>query len=139
VDAREAIALAARVRVYSAGETIIRHGTAGDSMFIVHEGSVSIRVDENEVARLKAGDFFGEMALLTGETRAADVVALADVVAIEIAKDALQPVLVHHPELASAISTNVMKRRDSLDSARMALPDDVEQSVLSRIRAYFGL
>lgn len=138
-EAREAMAVAARVHVFSKGETIISQGAEGDSMFIVHEGSVSIRVDENEIARLKAGDFFGEMALLTGETRAADVVALADVVAIEIAKDALQPVLVSHPELASAISTNVMKRRDSLDSARTASPDDVQQSVLSRIRDYFGL
>ncbi len=137
--AREAIAAAARVHVYSVGETIIRHGTDGDSMFLVHEGSVSIRVEESEVARLEPGDFFGEMALLTGEMRAADVVAVSDVVAIEIAKDALQPVLVNHPELAAAISAKVMERRGSLDSVRMASSDEVEQSVLSRIRAYFGL
>jgi len=138
-EARSEIAAAARVHVYSAGETIIRHGTAGDSMFIVHQGNVSIRVEENEVARLKSGDFFGEMALLTGETRAADVIASADVVAIEIAKDALQPVLQNHPELAAAISSKVMERRGTLDAARAESAEEVEQGVLSRIRAYFGL
>jgi small-conductance mechanosensitive channel/CRP-like cAMP-binding protein len=139
IEARNAIAAVARVHVYSSGETIIRQGAAGDSMFIVHQGSVSVRAGDNEVARLKAGDFFGEMALLTGETRAADIVAVADVVAIEIAKDALQPVLMNHPDLASAITAKVMERRGSLDSARTASAEDVQQSVLSRIRAYFGL
>jgi CRP-like cAMP-binding protein len=137
--ARETIAAAARVHVYSAGETIIRKGTEGDSMFIVHQGAVSVQVDDKEVARLKDEDFFGEMALLTGETRTADVVALGDVVIIEIAKDALHPVLVDHPDLADAISAIVMERRGSLDSARMHSADEVQQSVLSRIRAYFGL
>lgn len=138
-DARALIADAARVHVYSAGETIIRFGTEGNSMFIVHQGSVSIQVNDKEVARLNAEDFFGEMALLTGETRTADVVALGDVVIIEIAKDALQPVLHDHPDLASAISAIVMERRGSLDSARTASRDEVHQSMLSRIRAYFGL
>jgi small-conductance mechanosensitive channel len=137
--ARDSIAGAARVHVYSAGETIIRHGTAGNSMFIVHQGSVSVQVNDKEVARLHAENFFGEMALLTGETRTADVVALNDVVIIEITKDALQPVLHDHPELASAISAIVMERRDLLDSARTVSADEAQLSVLSRIRAYFGL
>lgn len=138
-DARERLAGAARVHIYSAGETIIKLGTVGNSMFIVHQGSVSVQVNDKEVARLHAEDFFGEMALLTGETRTADVVALGDVVIIEITKDALQPVLHEHPELATAISEIVMERRGSLDSARNASPDEVQQSVLSRIRSYFGL
>lgn len=136
--AHETIAAAARVHVYSRGETILRHGNEGDSMFIVHEGAVSVRVADDEVARLQPGDFFGEMALLTGERRAADVVALTDVVAVEIAKDALEPVLHDHPELASAISARVTERRGSLDS-RGDEREASQQSVLSRIRAYFRL
>jgi len=137
--AQEAIADASRVRVYARGETILRHGDEGSSMFIVHEGSISIRVDENEVARLEPGDFFGEMALLTGERRTADVVALTDVTAVEITKDALQPVLQDHPDLAASISAKVMERRSSLDSFRADEDPEEHASVLSRIRAYFGL
>jgi small-conductance mechanosensitive channel/CRP-like cAMP-binding protein len=137
-EAREAIAKAARVRVFSRGETIISHGTAGDSMFIVHDGTVSVRVDDAEVAALKGGDFFGEMALLTGQRRAADVIATSDVVVVEIARNALAPVLQNHPDLAAAISAKVEERRGSLD-ARQVEAEEEEESVLSRIRAYFRL
>lgn len=135
----DAIAAATRVHTFAKGETILRHGTAGSSMFVVHAGTVSVRVEESEVARLGEGDVFGEMALLTGEGRAADVVALSDVVAIEIAKEALQPVLRDHPELAATISSKMMERRGSLDSLRNASGDEAHQTVLSRIRAWFGL
>jgi small-conductance mechanosensitive channel/CRP-like cAMP-binding protein len=137
--AHESIAAAARVHTYGKGETIIRHGSEGNSMFVVHDGNVSVRVEQNEIARLGEGDFFGEMALLTGEARAADVVALTDVVAIEITKDAMQPVLHDHPELAAAISANVTERRGNIDSLRLASNEEAQQTVLSRIRAYFGL
>jgi small-conductance mechanosensitive channel len=137
-DVQQTIADAARVHLYSKGETIIRRDAEGDSMFIVHHGSVAVRVDDAEVARLEAGDFFGEMALLTGEHRTADVIALTDVVAVEIAKDALQPVLLDLPELAAAISAKIVERRDTLDARRPELPDE-QDSMLSRIKAYFGL
>ncbi len=136
--AQDLIADAARVRIYSKGETIIRHGSSGDSMFVIHEGAVSVRVDDDEVARLEPGDFFGEMALLTGETRTADIVALTDVIAVEIAKDALQPVLVDHPDLAATISAKVMERRGTLDSLRSEEREE-QGTILSKIRAYFGL
>lgn len=138
-EALETIASAARVHTFAKGETILRHGTAGNSMFVVHDGNVSVRAHDAEVARLGEGDVFGEMALLTGESRAADVVALTDVVVIEIAKDALQPVLHDHPELAASISSKVMERRGSLDSLRHASSEEAQQSVLSRIRTWFGL
>lgn len=137
--AREDIAAAARVHSYSKGETIIRRGTEGDSMFIVHEGAVAIRVDDREVARLGAGSVVGEMALLTGETRTADVVAVSDVIAAEIDKNALRPILREHPELADAISAKVTARQSSLASLDDTGGDREEQTVLSRIRAYFGL
>ena len=138
-EEQEAIAKAARVHVFSRGETIIRRGTQGDSMFIVHEGEVTVRVGDDEVARLGEGDFFGEMALLTGEGRTADVIALNDVVAVEIAKDALQPVLRDHPDLAAAISAKVMERRGGLESLKDESRVAEEKSILSRIRSYFGL
>ena len=138
-EAHERIAAASRVHTFAKGETIIRRDSAGDSMFVVHSGEVSVRVDENEIARLGEGDFFGEMALLTGETRAADVVALTDVTAIEIAKDALQPVLFDHPELASAVSDKVSERRGNLDSLKAASREEAHRTILSRIRMYFGL
>ncbi|HYO77630.1 MAG TPA: mechanosensitive ion channel family protein [Thermoanaerobaculia bacterium] len=138
-EALDVIAHAAQVHVFSRGETIISIGAAGNSMFIVHEGAVSVRVDDAEVARLQPGDFFGEMALLTGERRTADIIALSDVVAVEITKEAIEPVLRDHPDLDAAISTKVAQRRGSLDSLRADAPAEEQGNILSRIRAYFRL
>jgi len=144
-DAHEAIAAATRIHRYAKGETILRHGTAGDSMFVVHSGEVSVRVSDpdetgvHQVAQLGPDMVFGEMALLTGERRTADIVALEDVVALEIGKDSLQPVLHKHPELAKAISSQVMQRREHLEALREESGGVEESSLLSRIRSYFGL
>jgi small-conductance mechanosensitive channel/CRP-like cAMP-binding protein len=138
-DARMQIAAAARVDSYSRGETIIRRGEEGSSMFIVHDGSVAIRVDGKEVTRLGPGSVVGEMALLTGETRTADVVAVTDVIAAEIDKSALEPILRQHPDLAHAISAKVISRQISLDALDDTAPGIAEHTVLSRIRDYFGL
>jgi small-conductance mechanosensitive channel/CRP-like cAMP-binding protein len=137
-DARTEIAAAARVHYFSRGETIIRRGTAGNSMFVVHAGDVAVRVDGHDVAQLGAGAVVGEMALLTGEARTADVVALSDVIAIEIAKPALEPVLRDYPEMAEAISAKIASRRETGDAMRDDA-HDAHRTVLSRIRSYFGL
>ncbi len=143
--AHEQLAAATKVHVYSRGEAILHAGAAGDSMFVVHSGTVSVRINDpgvtggHEVAQLGPGSVFGEMALLTGETRTADVVALTDVVTLEIGKDSLQPILQESPELAGSISEKVLERRDHLAMVRAESREEESQSVLSRIRAYFGL
>jgi len=142
--AHATIAAAAKVHFYSRGEAVLRSGAAGDSMFVIHSGSVSVRLPDDsergwhEVAELGPGSVVGEMALLTGETRTADVVASSDVVTVEIGKESLEPVLHANPDLAAAISEKVLQRRDHLDAIRNAEKEEVH-SVLARIRAYFGL
>lgn len=130
------------LRLFGRGETIIRAGHEGQSMFVVHRGEVSVRIPERayeEVARLGAGSVFGEMALLTGESRNADVVAATDVAVLEIGKSAMQPVLLQNPELAAAISRTMVERRDSLALARASGSADEQGTLMARIRTWFGL
>ena len=91
------------------------------------------------MAQLGPGTVFGEMALLTGETRTADVVAITDVTALEIGKDALQPILSDHPNLAEAMTAKVIQRKGLLDAIRSGGPEEEEQTIVSRVRAWFGL
>ncbi|MBV8544896.1 MAG: mechanosensitive ion channel family protein [Acidobacteria bacterium] len=144
-ESRQTIAAGTRVHFYSKGETILRHAAAGDSMFVVHSGTASVRLPDDsdqgwhEVAQLGSGTVFGEMALLTGETRTADVVALTDVTALEIGKDALQPILSDHPNLVEAMTAKVIQRKGHLDAIRSGEPEEEEQTIVSRVRAWFGL
>ena len=144
-EAHQTLSEDTKVSFFSKGEAIIHHGTTGESMFVVHAGSVVVRLPDAEatgwqqIAQLGPGSVFGEMALLTGEVRSADVVAATDVVALEISKESLQPILQDHPDLAQAISRKMMERREHLESVRAEDVEDEELTLISRIKSYFGI
>jgi putative ABC transport system ATP-binding protein len=73
-------------RHYAAGETIIREGEPGEEFFLISEGEVDVIRADHDVARLGPGDFFGEVALISGEPRNATVVAIDDVDAYVLGK-----------------------------------------------------
>jgi putative ABC transport system ATP-binding protein len=62
-------------RHYMPGEAVIREGDVGTELFLVSEGQVKVERGGAEVARLGPGDFFGELALMSGERRNATVIA----------------------------------------------------------------
>jgi monovalent cation:H+ antiporter, CPA1 family len=64
-----------RPRLLVPGEVVIRKGERGHAMFLISSGAVEV-VLPNQRVRLGNGDFFGEMALLSGRPRGADVIAL---------------------------------------------------------------
>ena len=89
VDETATLARSSVRHVFAHDEMVIRAGDLGSSMFVVHSGRVQVQVNEN--GRLAAGgrclnegDFFGEMALFTGEPRTANVVALEETEVLEI-------------------------------------------------------
>ncbi len=62
-------------RHYMPGEIIVREGDVGHELFLVSEGEVKVERSGGEVARLGPGEFFGELALMSGERRNATVTA----------------------------------------------------------------
>jgi putative ABC transport system ATP-binding protein len=62
-------------RQFMPGEVIIREGDVGEELFLISDGEVQVEREGHEVARLGSGEFFGELALLSGEPRNATVVA----------------------------------------------------------------
>jgi monovalent cation:H+ antiporter, CPA1 family len=70
-----ALARLFRPRLLVPDEVVIRKGERGNAMFLISSGAVEV-VLPNQRVRLGSGDFFGEMALLSGRPRQADVVAL---------------------------------------------------------------
>ena len=134
---------------FASNETIIRQGTAGDSMFFIRRGKVRILLQSggtsHEVAMLGDGQYFGEMALLTGETRTATAVAQGDVEAYVLRKDHFRDVLLQQPEIATEISRIMAERKQVLEektaqvAAQGSSQHDVQQNFLRRIQRFFGL
>ncbi|MGA7264517.1 MAG: ATP-binding cassette domain-containing protein [Stellaceae bacterium] len=80
-------------RYYAAGETIIREGEPGEEFFLISDGEVEVIRSDHEVARLGPGDFFGEVALISGEPRNATVVAEGGVDTYALGKTDFQTAL----------------------------------------------
>lgn len=148
--------IASRLRPlhFAAGERILEEGAPGDSFFLIDRGQVQVlrRLGgtPREMARLGEGECFGEMAMLTGQERAATVVAATDVDVLVIDKAGFQDVLAKNPDVAVDISTLLARRRAALSDAEadvttrvrggpQADDADLHQRILQRIRSYFGL
>jgi len=139
------LAQAAVRHVFAPGEMVIRAGEPGSSMFVVHNGRVRVQVTENgrprTVATLSEGDFFGEMALFTGEPRTANVVALEETEVLEIGHGAMKRVFDTNPDLVESLSFIIAERRQGLASqADSAAPaSDASAGLLSAIKRFFGI
>jgi CRP-like cAMP-binding protein len=121
-DFRRELALAADHVVYGTGETIVRQGDPGQSMFVVAAGVVSVVLGpaRSEVARIEAGGYFGEMSLLTGEPRTATVLAMGDVEVIELNADLFRRLAEADARAIELIAESAAARQAGLAAARSA-------------------
>lgn len=144
-DETRMLAQAATSHVFAPGETVIRAGDPGSSMFVVHNGRVSVQVSENgrprTVATLSDGAFFGEMALFTGEPRTANVVALEETEVLEIGHAAMKLVFDTNPDLVESLSHIIAERRQALAVSEDSPGAEKDESagLLSSIKRFFGL
>ena len=83
-----------KIRTYFEGEVIMRQGDEDPWLYFMLSGSVKIEKDEVEIARLKKpGEIFGEMRIITGQSRSASIFALEKTMCLAVdtsAKDRLQ-------------------------------------------------
>lgn len=142
------IADSAQRYIYAPGEIIVRRGDAGHSMFIVSRGRVEVQIPSSDgqpqrVAILGRGDFFGEMALFTGEQRTADVRAIEEAEVLEIRKPIIEQLLKRNAELAEAFSRKIAQRREGIQThIHRPIEDErpaEQKRILQRIMEFFGL
>jgi flavin reductase (DIM6/NTAB) family NADH-FMN oxidoreductase RutF len=90
-------------RTFSAGETILREGEPGDELFVIVDGEVRVERGGNPLRTFTAGDVFGEVAVIDGRPRSADVVAVGQVVCLSVSRDTLRDTLAAEPRAAWAL------------------------------------
>jgi CRP-like cAMP-binding protein len=141
-----------RYTPFAAGEVITRQGDQAHWLYLVLEGEAQVSVrgeagHERAVARLRPGDVFGEMALLTGTPRTATVTAITDVVCYRVDKAVFQEALRAQPQLAEHAAEILAQRTVGLEAARQELDAEArgrklaeaKHDFLSNIRRFFGM
>ena len=139
------IAAASHRGLYAAGESIVRQGEAGCSMFVLLSGGAAVLIEPNEreVARIAAGGFFGEMSLLTGAPRNATVRTTVDSDVVEITADEFKEFVLANPAAVEQMGAAVAQRQAELDQAKAhgaaTATSEPPQRLVDRIRRFFGI
>jgi small-conductance mechanosensitive channel len=138
-----------RPRLLESGTPVVRQGEVGDSLYIVHEGLLKVTIEHEhgatEVGRVRPGQFFGEMSLMTGAPRSATVMPMVDSKAYEISREVLAPILRDRPEVAELMSEVLAERQISnapkLENGGQPLGEraTLAQQILGGIVSFFRL
>jgi small-conductance mechanosensitive channel/CRP-like cAMP-binding protein len=147
------VAQALSVAPFVRGEALTRQGAEAHWLYIMTKGDAEVRVAVDgsaltkHVATLHAGDFFGEMGMMTGEPRSATVIAQTDVECYRLDKESLNDILRRRPEIAEDVSHILARRRVELEAIREGLNEEAKRlrmshtqgDFLRRIRKFFTL
>jgi small-conductance mechanosensitive channel/CRP-like cAMP-binding protein len=148
---RATIADSLRYAPFAAGETITRQGAIAHWLYILTDGVAEVQVEKDghteKIAQIGAPGFFGEMGCMTGQPRAATVIALSNVVCYRLDKHAFVQILTERPDAAREISELLAERRVGLGAARHNLDeaarkqrvDAAKREILPTLQAFFGL
>jgi len=92
------------------GKELTRQGKLGREFFVLIEGSADVRKNNRKVATLKAGDFFGEIALVHQAPRNATVTATSPVRALVIMERDFKRLLDEQPEIQRKVLVALAER-----------------------------
>jgi CRP-like cAMP-binding protein len=107
----------------------VRRGERGDCMYFIASGEVEIELDP-EPLRLGPGDFFGEIALLTGAPRTATVVAVEACTLLRLDIVEFRELMGRRPDLTHVILDAANRR---LDAGRARPAQDIEEPVSAAV------
>ncbi len=94
---------------FAPGGELVRMGESANAFYVILDGQVQVRTSGREI-ELKSGDFFGEMALIDGQPRAATIVTLSEVYAMIIPRSKFLKLLESEPKIALAIMATLTRR-----------------------------
>lgn len=95
----EAIAHTFEEELFPDGQRVLRQGFSGSSFYVILDGEAAVVIDGEERARLRRGDFFGEVSILLQESPVADVVALSPLRCLALPGPLLQEWLLSKPSV----------------------------------------
>jgi signal transduction histidine kinase len=114
-DEVQEIIMNSRIKTYPANTVLCHEDAVEHTFYMILEGNFEVtktihNSDKRLLKSLSAGDFFGEMALITNAPRAATVMSLTNVVVLELDKDGFNRVLKRSPSVATAMVAEISNR-----------------------------
>ena len=141
----DALAHRAETRLLEPGEILFAQGAADATLYVVASGIVEV-TRETETSStvtlgcLGAGEYIGEICLLTGAPHAATARARTHCYIHQLSRDAIEPLMAANAEMAAAFDKSVRRGLDILQrsvAARAAENVGAQGQLLQRIRAFF--
>jgi len=132
-DQIEIIAETSERLQFAKGQTIIKQGESDNRLFIIADGVVSIELNQadgskTELGRLGVGEFFGEMALMTGEPRTADASALRSTLLLVVQKQTIKNIFSENNNFYNEMAKVLAERQVKLGEATL-LPEEKSEEV----------
>jgi len=116
------------LRQFKKGEVVIAEGDESDSLFMIKSGRVEVTTQQSgsgkvALAELKEGDFFGEVAVITGKPRTATVTSLSGLELMELAKKDLMSCFNKYPRVKEILDRYLKARAEKTIGTIMALKE----------------
>jgi CRP-like cAMP-binding protein/tetratricopeptide (TPR) repeat protein len=109
-----------RMKQAAPGEVLIEEGTNSDGLYVVLHGGVQVAKSKNkrpiELARLKEGDIFGEMSLLTRKPATATVTSQGNAILLRLPRENFQELVLTHPQILALVSELTEKRKSATEA-----------------------
>jgi len=129
----------ASTRTYQKNSVVINEGDDTDSLYIIDSGSVKVYLSDNNgkeviVNTLEAGDYFGELSVLTTGKRSASVITTSSSSFIVIYKHDFKELILEHPDIAYTLLENLANRvRNLTDNIKSLALEDVYGRVVKTL------
>jgi CRP/FNR family cyclic AMP-dependent transcriptional regulator len=104
-------------KTVKAGDKLVGKGERGTGFYLIIDGQADVMAGDQKLASFKEGDFFGELAVIDGAPRTADVVAIEDTTCIVVSQWAMRSIISSHSEIALSILEELVERLRKTDAA----------------------
>jgi len=115
----ESMIKSAVIKTVSPGDKVVQEGQGGVGFYLILDGKAEVIKEGKKLAELESGNFFGELGVIDGQPRTADVVAISETTCWILSQWAMKSVIANHPEVALSMLEELVRRLRATDAARV--------------------
>ncbi len=114
----ESLIKSAIIKTVAPGDKLVTEGQGGAGFYLILDGKATVVKDGDKLAELGKGNFFGELSVIDGQPRTADVVAVDETRCLIVSQWAMKSVIANHPEVSLSMLHELVRRLRATDATR---------------------